>query len=131
MSPQILSVWNDRFADTIGLIVLVASDRDGVRRRLLHDFTSMMMAPMFADFPFVDDTTSTGGVMQCFDLKHNLKRLLTRDIKKKGMKISTNGIALNCHSFAELFAWYDGKPKETYRTLVNRADRYVHSRRVE
>eukprot|EP00904_Undaria_pinnatifida_P013996 jgi/Undpi1/9727/HiC_scaffold_27.g12183.m1 len=48
-----------------------------------------------------------------------LKRLRTRDISKKGVKISTNALALNFDSFPELFAWYDGKPKETYRTLVN------------
>ena len=131
MSPQILSVWNDQFADTIGPIVLVASDVDGVRRRLLHDFTNMVTAPMFADLALVDGTTSSGGVMQCFDLKHNLKRLRTRDISKKGVKISTHALALNCHSFPELFAWYDGKPKEAYKTLVNPEDRCVHSRRVE
>ena len=131
MSPQILSIWHDRFANTIGPIVLVASDGDGVRCRLLHDFTSMVTAPMFADLALVDDTTSSGGVVQCFDLKHNLKRLRTRDISKNGVNISTNARALNCDSFPELVAWYDGKPKETCRTLVNPKDRCVHSRRVE
>lgn len=131
MSTQILSVWNDRFADTIGPIVLVASDGDGVRRRLLHDITSTVTAPMFAGLTLIDNTTSSDGVVQCFDLKHNLKRLRTRDISKKGVKISTSALALNCDSLPELFAWYDGKPKETYRTLVNPEDRCVLSRRAE
>ena len=62
MSPQILSIWTDRFADTIDPIVLVDSDGDGERRRSLYHFTSMVTAPMFADLAVVDDTTSSDGV---------------------------------------------------------------------
>lgn len=129
---QILGVWKERFAHTIGPIVVVSSDGDGVRRRLLHDFTSSVESEMFAEFDLVDDATSTDGVVQCFDLKHNLKRLRTRDLSKRGVKISPDALALNCDSYPELFGWYDGKPKETYRTLFNVDDRYVYfsSRRI-
>lgn len=109
----------------------MASDGDGVRRRLLHDFTSSVNSKVFADFDLVDNTTGVDGVVQCFDLKHNVKRLRTRDISKKGVKISADALALNCDSFPELFRWYDCKPKETYRTWLNPDDRYVIFRRVE
>lgn len=50
-------MWKERFADTIGSIVLVASDGDGVRRRWLHDFTSSVPSEVFTDFDLVDDKT--------------------------------------------------------------------------
>lgn len=122
---QILQVWNDRFAAAIGPIVLVASDGDGVRRRLLYNFTSCVTSEMFAEYDLLDAKTSIHGVLQCFDLKHNGKRLRTRDISKKGVKLSAGALPLNCDSLPELFRWYDGKPKETYTTLLNPDDRYV------
>ncbi|CAN0215080.1 unnamed protein product, partial [Ectocarpus sp. 13 AM-2016] len=116
-------LWSDRFAAAIGPIVLVASDGDGVRRRLLYNFTSCVASELFAEFDLLDAKTSIHGVLQCFDLKHNGKRLRTRDISKKGVKISAGALPLNCDSLPELFRWYDGKPKETYRTLLNPDDR--------
>lgn len=125
-------MWNDRFAPTNGPIVLVASDGDGVRRRLLYNFTSSVTSEKFAEFDLLDATTSEHGVVQCFDLKHNLKRLRTRDISKRGVKISASALPLNCDSFPQLFRWYDCKPNDTYRTLLNPDDRYVSlsSRRI-
>lgn len=76
-------MWKDRFAATIGPIVLVASDGDGVRRRLLYNFTSGVTSEKLAEFDLLDATTSEHAVVQCFDLKHNLKRLRTRDISKR------------------------------------------------
>ncbi|CBJ27634.1 conserved unknown protein [Ectocarpus siliculosus] len=122
-SRGILEVWNDRFAPTIDPIVLVASDGDGVRRRLLYNFTSSVTSEKFAEFDLLDAMTSEYGVVQCFDLKHNLKRLRTRDISKRGVKISASALPLNCDSFPQLFRWYDCKPNETYRTLLNPDDR--------
>ncbi|CAN0112175.1 unnamed protein product [Ectocarpus sp. 12 AP-2014] len=124
-SRGILEVWSDRFAAAVGLIVLVASDGDGVRRRLLYNFTSSVTFEKFAEFDLLDATTSEHGVVQCFDLKHNLKRLHKRDILKRGVKISAGALPLKCDSFPQLFRWFDCKPNETYRTLLNPDDRYV------
>ncbi|CAN0092505.1 unnamed protein product, partial [Ectocarpus sp. 12 AP-2014] len=118
-------LWSDRFAAAVGLIVLVASDGDGVRRRLLYNFTSSVTFEKFAEFDLLDATTSEHGVVQCFDLKHNLKRLHKRDILKRGVKISAGALPLKCDSFPQLFRWFDCKPNETYRTLLNPDDRYV------
>ncbi|CAN0037124.1 unnamed protein product, partial [Ectocarpus sp. 13 AM-2016] len=116
-------LWNDRFAAAIGPIVLVASDGDGVRRRFLYKFTSCVTSEMFAEFDLLDAKTSIHGVIQGFDLKHNGKRLRMREISKKGVKISAGALPLTCDSLPELFRWYDGKPKEMYRTLLNPDDR--------
>lgn len=54
-----------------------------------------------------------------------MKRIRTRDFSKKGVEISADALALNCETLPQLFGWYDGKPKETYRAWINPDDRYV------
>lgn len=122
---QILDVWEDRFADTIGPIVLVASDGDAVRRLMLYKFSSETIAPEFAVFKLIDARMSLGGLLYVLDLKHNCKRIRTRDLSKKGVTISEEGLALNRDSYPELFRWYDGKPEETYSSLFNVDDKCV------
>lgn len=78
-------MWDAKFAPTTGPIVLVASDGDAVRRGCLHDFTTCDSSEVLRKFKLMDKTASTGGVVQCFDLKHNLKRLRARDVSKKGV----------------------------------------------
>ena len=119
-------MWGEKFAATTGPIVLVASDGDGVRRQLLHEFTTCDTSDMLRNFKLMDKTTSTGGVVQCFDLKHNIKRLRGRDISKKGVQITAGGLVLNCDSYRKLFRWYDKKPEEMYNGMFCVTDRYVH-----
>ncbi|CAN0410353.1 unnamed protein product [Scytosiphon promiscuus] len=122
---KILKVWTDRFADVIGPIVLVASDGDAVRRPMLYKFTSSTKPKDFAAFKLIDANTSAGGVVQAFDLKHNCKRARTRDLSKKGVTISAEGLPLNRDSYPELFRWFDRKPKETYSSMFNVDDKCV------
>lgn len=124
---QILDVWEAKFAATIGPIVLVASDGDAVRRQFFHEFTTHHTSDMLRGFKLMDRTTSAGGVVQCFDMKHNLKRLRARDISKKGVTISEEGLALNCDSYRELFRWYDETPDGMYKSFFDVDDKWVYS----
>lgn len=121
---QILDVWNSNpaFGNTLGPIVLVCSDGDAVRRKVLHDLTSGGTSDVLNVFKLMDKTTSVEGLMQCFDLKHCAKRYRTKDISKKGVRVS-GGLALNRDTYPELFRVHDGNPEATYNALFNPDDR--------
>eukprot|EP00904_Undaria_pinnatifida_P003353 jgi/Undpi1/13018/HiC_scaffold_8.g02681.m1 len=122
-TTEILEVWEDGFAGTIGPIVLLASDRDGVRRPMFFDFTSAVKSTQLAPLKLIDSNTSICGVVQSFDMKHNHKRSRTRDLSQKGVTISGEGLPLNRDSYPALFRWYDGKPEKTYSSLFNVDDK--------
>ncbi|CAM9776674.1 unnamed protein product, partial [Ectocarpus fasciculatus] len=115
----ILDVWNSNpaFGNTLGPIVLVCSDGDAVRRKVLHDLTSGGTSDVLNVFKLMDKTTSVEGLMQCFDLKHCAKRYRTKDISKKGVRVS-GGLALNRDTYPELFRVHDGNPEAT-KTLCS------------
>lgn len=92
---------------------------------MLFDFTCATKSTELAPLKLINANTSAGGVVQSFDMKHNDKRSRTRDLSKKGVTISEEGLPLNRDSYPELFRWYDGKPEETYSSLFNVDDKYV------
>lgn len=71
----------------------------------------------------LDKHTDVYGAMQCYDFKHNLKRIRTRDSTKMGQKISRAGLTLNADTLTELFRNYDKDAKATYQSFFHPDDK--------
>ena len=127
--PQIVDMWNtdSRFGDTLGPIVALASDDDSQRRPVLFNLAASVRSEGMGGLgglELMDQTTSKHGLVQCYDLKHNLKRLRSRDCSIKGVQISKEGHVLNRESYPRIFRMHDG-PQRKYDSFFSAEDKWV------
>lgn len=127
--PQIVDVWNtdSRFGDTLGPIVVLASDGDSQRRPVLYNLAASVRSEGIGGLgglELTDQTTSKHGLVQCYDLKHNLKRIRSRDCSIKGVQIAKEGHVLNRESYPRIFRMHDG-PHRKYDSFFSAEDKWV------
>lgn len=124
---QIQTTWKMLgFGDLFGPILILASDGDATRRRSLHQRTSATLPEGQGSLNgcgLLDQHTDIHGAMQCYDFKHNVKRVRTRYSTQMGQKISRHGLTLNRDTLTELFRVHDGDATATYQGFFNPDDK--------
>lgn len=69
-------------------------------------------------------TTNKHDLVQCYDLKHSLKRFRSRDCTIEGVKIAKEGHVLKCESHHRIFRMHDGL-HHNYASFFSAEDRWI------
>ena len=120
-------MWNtdSRCGDTLGPIVALASDGDSQRRPVLYNLAASVRSEGLGGLgglELMDQTTSKHGLVQCYDLKHNLKRFRSRHCSIKGVQIAKEGHVLNRETYPRIFRMHDG-PDRKYDSFFSAQDK--------